>query len=149
MSVGHQSNGISDTQRGTIETLYRAFNLGQPDLLDRVLAEDWQDVPLAPGQAPGREGVKPMIAAFRSAFADVAFTPQEIVGFDGTAAVRLVLSGRHVGTWMDVPATGRTFEIAMHEMHHLNGDRITHTWHLEDWSTWRDQVGVAGQAAKP
>ena len=132
----------ADGQRAAIGTLYRAFNTGAPELLDDVLAPDWRDVPLAPGQQPDREGLKPMIAAFRAAFADVAFTPQEVIVGDGRAAVRLTLSGRHVGEWMGIAATGRTFEIAMHEMHHFEGGRITDTWHLEDWAGWREQVGA-------
>ena len=134
---------LTDTQRVAIDTLYRAFNSGQADLLDRVLAEDWSDVPLAPGQEPGREGLKPMVSAFRAAFADVAFTPREVLFCGNRAAVRLTLSGRHIAEWMGVPATGRTFEIAMQEMHHFEGDRITHTWHVEDWAGWRQQVGAA------
>ncbi len=140
------TSGLTQAQRDAIGTLYRAFNTGESNLLDAVLVENWQDLPLAPGQEPGRDGVKPMVAAFRAAFADVAFTPQEVILCDGRAAVRLTLSGRHVGEWMGVPATGRSFEIAMHEMHHFEGDRITHTWHLEDWSGWREQIGAAGQA---
>ena len=135
---------LSDNRRTVIATLYHAFNVGTPDLLDGVLAADWQDVPLAPGQVAGRDGVKPMIAAFRAAFADVAFAPQEIIVCGDRAAVRLTLTGRHVGEWMGVPASGHSFEIAMHEMHHFAGERITHTWHLEDWAGWREQVGAAG-----
>ena len=131
-------------ERNLVEQLYQAFNEGQPDLLDQVLAVDWVDVPLAPGQQPGRDGLKPMVAAFRAAFAAVAFTPREIVAAEGRAAVRLTLAGRHVGEWMGVAATGRDFEIAMHEMHHIADGRITHTWHLEDWGGWREQVGAAG-----
>ena len=129
-------------QRAAIATLYHAFNIGRPELLDEALAENWRDVPLAPGQQPGRDGLKPMVAAFRAAFAEVAFTPEEIVVCGGRAAARLTLSGRHVGEWMGVPATGRAFSIAVHELHHLDGDRITDTWHLEDWARWREQVGA-------
>ena len=136
--------GLTDAQRRTIDMLYEAFNAGAPDLLDQVLADDWRDTPMSPGQQLGREGMKPMVEAFRTAMADLQFTPQEVVGSNNSAAVRLVLSGRHVGEWMGVAATGRTFEIAMHEMHHFEGDRITHTWHVEDWSAWREQVGAAG-----
>ena len=137
-----QNSGLTDQQRRTVAKLYEAFNTADPDLLDEVLAEDWRDTPMAPGQQPGREGMKPMVRAFLAAIADLRFTPQEVVGSQGRAAVRLVLSGRHVGEWMGVPATGRAFEIAMHEMHHLEGDRITHTWHLEDWAGWREQIGA-------
>ena len=140
----HDECGPGLIQSDAVRTLYRAFNEGRPDLLDDVLTKDWRDSPMAPGQAPGRDGVKPMIAAFREAFADLAFTPQEVIVADASAAVRLTLSGRHVGEWMGVSATGRTFEIAMHEMHHFDGDRIAHTWHVEDWSNWREQVGATG-----
>ena len=133
-----------NTARHLLEQLYRAFDEDRPDLLDEVLAPDWLDTPLAPGQVPGRDGLKPMIAAFHAAFADIAVTPREIVAGEDRAAVRLTLAGRHVGEWMGVAATGRSFEIAMHEMHHFAGGRITHTWHLEDWAGWRQQVGAAG-----
>ena len=139
-----RADAADASERLLVEQLYQAFNENRPDLLDQVLAPEWADIPLAPGQAPGRDGLKPMIAALRAAFADVAFRPQEIVATDGRAAVRLTLTGRHVGEWMGVAATGRNFAIAMHEMHHLAGGRITHTWHLEDWAGWREQIGAAG-----
>ena len=135
------AGGLDAAELRAVETLYRAFNTADPDLLDEVLAPDWRDVPMAPGQAPGLAGMKPMVRAFLAAFSDLRFTPEEVVGCNGRVAVRLTLSGRHVGDWMGVPATGRAFSIAMHELHHLRGGRITHTWHLEDWSGWRQQVG--------
>ena len=141
--ASYQMLAFTETRRRVVDTLYQAFNTGDPDLLDEVLADDWKDTPMAPGQRPGREGMKPMVKAFLAAIADLRFTPQEVVGSGDSAAVRLVLSGRHVGEWLGVPATGRAFEIAMHELHHFEGDRITHTWHLEDWSGWREQVGAA------
>ncbi len=137
------AGGLSAAERAAIETLYRAFNTGDAGLLDRALAQDWLDIPLGPGQPPGRDGLKPMVQAFRAAFAEVRFTPQEVTGSNGRAAVRLTLTGRHVGEWMGVAPTGREFEIAMHEMHHFADGRITQTWHLEDWAGWREQVGVA------
>ena len=133
-------NGLANADLQAVQTLYRAFNVGDPDLLDTALAENWEDTPMAPGQQPGRAGMKPMLLAFRAAFSDLRLTPEDIVGFGGRAAVRLMLSGRHTGDWMGVPATGRAFTIAMHEFHHLQAGRVTHTWHLEDWSGWREQV---------
>ena len=134
---------LSENDRQTIETLYRAFNSGDPELLNDALADDWHDTPMAPGQQPGLAGMKLMLTAFLAAFADLSFSPQEVIGSGGRAAVRLTLSGRHVGDWMGVPATNKRFEIAMHEMHHIEHGRITHTWHLEDWASWRQQIGAA------
>jgi hypothetical protein len=36
---------------------YEAFN-GKTELLDAVLTNDWDDIPLAPGEAPGRAGLR-------------------------------------------------------------------------------------------
>ena len=134
---------ISDEDTLLVGKLYRAFNDGAPEMLDQVLSNDWQDLPMAPGQQPGRDGLKPLMTVLRSAFADLSFSPEEIIGETGKAAVRLSFSGRHVGEWMGVAATGKPFSIAWFEFHHIGGGRITHTWHLEDWSDWRRQIGVA------
>ena len=141
------AGGLGAPELQAVEGLYRCFTTGDADELDQVLAADWRDTPMAPGQAPGREGLKPMVAAFHAAFADLAIVPQEVVGFAGRAAVRLKLTGRHVGAWMGVPASGREFSVDMHEMHHLEGGRITHTWHLEDWDGWRRQVGASDETS--
>ncbi len=133
---------LSNEDRLVIGTLYRAFNEGDAAMLDDVLSDDWQDTPLAPGQQPGREGLKPLMKALIGAFEGLHFEPEEIVGENGRAAVRLSFSGRHTGEWMGVSATGRRFTIAWHELHHLDAGRIIHTWHVEDWADWRRQVGA-------
>ncbi len=50
-------SSFSAQDRTTIETFYRAF-AGEPDLLDQAVTADWQDIPLSPGQGPGRDGIK-------------------------------------------------------------------------------------------
>ena len=72
--------GPGDDDRRAVEMLYRAFSDGDPDLLDQVVAEDWQDIPLAPHQQPGRAGMKPLILAFSAAFSDLRITILDLVG---------------------------------------------------------------------
>jgi predicted ester cyclase len=143
--------GLTPEERSAIETFYSAFE-GNPDVLDGVVTSDWQDIPLAPGQQPGCEGLKPLIAGFKACFPDVKITIHEIVGAQGRAAVRATLSGTHLGEWFGVAPTGRSFAIAIHEFHHLVNGRLTHTWHLEDWFGWFAQVGASpvgnGEAAE-
>lgn len=135
--------GLTDAERRAVETLYRAFSEGNPDLLDTAVTEDWQDMPLAPDQQPGRDGMKPLIRAFLAAFPDVAITLHEIVGAPGRAAVRGEITGTHRGIWFGIPATGKSFRMPIHEFHHIADGRLTHTWHLEDWFGWLHQVGAA------
>ena len=43
-----------------IGIFYEAFS-GQPELLDAVFTEDWDDIPLVPGEEPGRAGLRALI----------------------------------------------------------------------------------------
>ncbi len=133
-------SGVSAEERLALDTFYRAFS-GDVALLDASVTEDWMDIPLAPGQAPGREGMKPMIQGFVTAFPDAKVTIHEIIGAPGRAGVRAQIDATHSGEWFGVPPSGRTFTMALHEFHHIADGRLTHTWHLEDWFGWLNQVG--------
>ena len=58
--------GLTREECLAAETFHRAF-AGKPELLDQAVTPDWQDIPLAPGQAPGREGMTPLIQGFAAA----------------------------------------------------------------------------------
>lgn len=138
---GTRATGLSPDELQAVETFYRAF-AGAPELLDQALTPDWKDIPLAPEQAPGREGMKPLIQGFAAAFPDMKVTIHEIFGSPGRAAVRAEITATHTGEWFGVPATGRSFTLALHEFHHIENGRLTRTWHLEDWFGWMNQVGA-------
>ncbi|MEN2987191.1 ester cyclase [Tistrella sp. BH-R2-4] len=146
MSPHHQEQpgpqGLGADDRRVVELLYRAFSDGNPDLLDQAVATDWQDIPLAPHQQPGRAGMKPLILAFAAAFSDLRITILDMIGQPGRVAVRAVITGTHTGPWFGVAPTGRSFQIAIHEFHAIADGRLTHTWHLEDWFGWLGQVGA-------
>ena len=139
--------GQGNDDRDLVAALYRAFSDGNPDLLDVILADDWQDIPLAPGQQPGRAGMKPLILAFSAAFSDLRITIVDTICQPGRVAVRAVISGTHTGPWFGVAPTGRPFQIAIHEFHAIADGRVTHTWHLEDWFGWLGQIGAWPVAA--
>jgi predicted ester cyclase len=139
--------GIGAQDRRAIETLYRAFSEHDPSLLDHALTPDWEDIPLAPQQRPGREGMKPLIEQFIAAFPDLTVRIHEIIGAPGRAAVRAEIAGTHVGEWFGVAPTGKRFVLPIHEFHRVENGRVTRTWHLEDWFGWLNQVG-AGVAAQ-
>lgn len=133
---------LSPAEIQAIERLYRAFSDNNPDLLDQAVTPDWQDLPLAPGQGPGPQGLKPIIQAFKTAFPDMQIVIHEITGSQGRAAVRAEIRGTHQGAWFGIPATHKAVTIALHEFHHLQDGRITHTWHLEDWFGMFHQIGA-------
>lgn len=57
---GAPATGLTPEELQAVEDLYRAF-AGKPELLDQADTSDWHDISLAPGQAPGSEGMKLLI----------------------------------------------------------------------------------------
>lgn len=121
------------TERLAVETFYRAFNERNPDLVDAVLAPAWDDIPLAPGQRPGPEGIKSVILSVMQALPDVQVTIHDMVQEPGKISVRAEISGTHQGEFFGIPPTGKKVNFRLHEFHTLDGKRVTATWHLEDW----------------
>ena len=122
-----------NTERQAVETLYRAFSEKNPDLVDSVLSADWDDIPLAPGQGPGPEGIKLIIRSFGEAFPDVHIVIHDMIQVPGQIAVRAEITGTHLGELFGIAATGKKVSLRLHEFHALDDERVVTTWHMEDW----------------
>lgn len=120
-------------ERLAVETLYRAFSEKNPDLVDSVLMPNWDDIPLAPGQGPGPEGIKPIIRSLGEAFPDVRVVIHDMIQVPGQIAVRAEISGTHQGELFGIAPTGKQVSFRLHEFHTLNDGRVATTWHMEDW----------------
>ena len=120
-------------ERSAVETLYRAFSEQDPDLVDSILAPQWDDIPLAPGQAPGPAGIKPIIRMLAAALPDVHITIHDMVQEPGKTGVRAEIGGTHLGELFGIAPTGKQVSFRLHEFHTLANGLITTTWHMEDW----------------
>ncbi|NDL65672.1 ester cyclase [Acerihabitans arboris] len=143
MSDAYTMAGIEQLriERQAVETLYRAFGDQNPDLIDIAVAADWEDIPLAPGQGPGPEGLKPIIRSFIEAMPDVKITIHDLIQVAGRMGVRAEITGTHQGPLFGIPATGKKVSFGIHEFHEFEGARIKRTWHLEDWFSLFLQLG--------
>jgi predicted ester cyclase len=120
-------------ERTAVETLYRAFSEQNPDLVDAVLAPDWDDIPLAPGQLSGPAGIKPIIRELGAALPDLHIAIHDMVQQPGKIAVRAEISGTHLGALFGIAPTGKKVSFRLHEFHTVANDLVTTTWHMEDW----------------
>lgn len=121
------------TERRAVQRLYDAFSLKNPDLIDDAVSPDWQDIPLAPAQGPGPEGMKPIIRSVIDAFPDVQIIVHDMLQLPGKIAVRGEITGTHQGELFGIAPTGKQVAFRIHEFHALADGRITTTWHMEDW----------------
>ena len=135
-------SGLSEEEAQSIEKLYRAINERNFDLLDEACWPDWEEVPLAPGQEPGTNGLKKMMPLYFAAFPDLRVEVDEIIGASGKAGVRARWLGTHQGEIFGVAGSQQPIEVRMYEFHHLREGRVSHTWHLEDWFGMFQRMGT-------
>ncbi len=136
---------MSTSISNLIGTFYEAFS-GQAELLDAVITDDWDNIPLGPGQEPGRAGARTLLEGLSKVFSDLRVVVEEIIdarGEDGNGmvGVRTKMHGVHTGEIFGIAPTGRDTEIRTHDFHEIVDGRIVRTHHMEDWLSWFQQVG--------
>ncbi|MDP1699334.1 MAG: ester cyclase [Aestuariivirga sp.] len=126
----------------TVKLFYESFNTNQPELLDQVLAPEWEDIPLGPGQAPGRDAFKRMIDGFHQIFQNLKVTNEDIIESGDKVVVRSTIEGIQSGDFAGFPSHGRPVEVMAIDIHQFKDGNITRTWHVEDWLSGLFQMGA-------
>ena len=122
-----------------VETIYHRRQLEQ---LGRFYAADVVPHPPIPGVPPGLEGLKLAVAAWVEAFADFHFTIEDFV-YDGRImAPRLRITARHTGTFLGIPATGRSVDITDHPHYRMAHGKVAEYWDVPDLLTLMQQLGA-------
>ena len=121
---------------------YEAFNTKDPRLVDQILSENWVDIPAAPGQPPGREGMKHLILELTTTFPDLKVTNEEILQEGNKVIVRSQLTGTQRGDFVGLATKNRAVNIMAIDIHEFRDGKIVRTWHTEDWLTGLHQLGA-------
>ncbi len=135
--------GITDLVRA----FYEPFRTGDTAIYGEILADDWVDIPLAPGQEQGPAGIAAQIEVFRRALPDYDVKHEDLIVGDDRIAVRNTVSGTHQGVFMGHEPTGRRIEMRTMGIHQVRGDQIVTTWHLEDFAGLIAQLSAPDGAA--
>ena len=125
-----------------VKKFYGAINTHAKPLLDDVLAKDWIDVPLAPGQGPGLEGMKGALDHYYAAFPDFTARNEDFVADGDKVLVRSTITATHKGDFAGVKATGKTITLMAMDLHQICNGRVAQTWHVEDWLSAMFQMGA-------
>ncbi|HVP20994.1 MAG TPA: ester cyclase [Anaerolineaceae bacterium] len=119
-----------------------AFNVGNLEVVDEVLAPDHHTHITIGGAPNGPQGLKLMIAIYRTAFPDLLCTvDDEIVEGDRVAA-RWTMRGTHKGLFLGNQPTGRPVEIQGMIFARLGNGRMVEDWTLIDHMGILQQIGV-------
>ena len=126
----------------SIRTFYEAFGQNKPDLLDRILAPDWEDLPPNEGQAIGRDAFKPYVGGFHTMFPDLKVVNEDIIEAGDKVVVRSTLSGTQAAAFAGFASKGKPFTIMAIDIHQFKDGKVVKTWHVENWLGGLFQMGA-------
>lgn len=120
----------SETRKSIIAELYHAYSTGAVDYLESIVASEFVDHSPAPGQAPGIDGMKQVVAAFRSAFPDGEIVPRELLADRDKVVARVSLTGTHLGEFQGIAPSGKRMIANGTETFKFESGMIVESWSL-------------------
>ncbi len=122
------------------------FSSGNLDALDEVIDRNFVDHHPQPEQEQGLEGLKRMLASLREAFPDIQWTPEDTIAEGDKVAVRMTVSGTHLGTYRRIPATGEHVSIPLIDIVRIADGKVVERWGVEDQLALLQQLAGAAPA---
>jgi steroid delta-isomerase-like uncharacterized protein len=129
-------------QKKTAALWYEAFEKKNSEILDRILATDWIDIPPAPNQPAGPAGAKQILVELGTTFPDLKLKIEDMVQEGNKVVVRSTITGTQKGPLIGFPAKNRSMSIQAIDIHEFKDGKIVRTWHTEDWMSGLHQLGA-------
>ena len=132
-----------EMQRGT-EEFYGAMN--NHDVKDVVsrMADDVVDHQLPPEMPNGKEGAARFFTMMFDSAPDMRFDILDTIISDNKAAIRSRVTGTQTGTFLQMPATGKPFDVEGIDIVEVNDAlKVTQHWGIFDFAKMMQQVGLA------
>jgi predicted ester cyclase len=126
-----------------IHRLLEALSKGSMDTLDELMIADLilHGDDLFPF-GRGRESVKTLITAFRTAFPDATFTLEQIFAEQDKVVSYVTISATHKGQWLGVSPTGKEITWTASSVTRFNEGKIVELWGIEDELGLRQQLDL-------
>lgn len=119
------------------------FNQGKVELVNELLAPDYVNHSTAsPEQSRGRDGVKDVVLALRTAFPDLSYEILDLVEGETAVAVRTRMTGTHLGDFFGTPPTGRSIDVSQITIERFRGCQIVAHHRVTDELSLMKQLGL-------
>jgi len=94
------------------------------------------------GTVNGLDTIVPILAGFIDALTDIHAEVQDVIASDDLVALRQVVTARHTGSLLGIPATDRPVRWDAVDIYRVNdAGRISEQWAFEDLAALLSQVG--------
>src|ERR671917_1684338 len=115
--------------KALVRRFLEAHAKGDLDALEEMLAPDFVDHNLIPGQKPGREGYLRAFTEYHAAYSDTRYVIEKQVAEGEEVVTTFAVSATHDrGEWMGLVPTGKEFKALLVLIHRIVGGKITDEW---------------------
>jgi steroid delta-isomerase-like uncharacterized protein len=119
-----------------------AFNQGKLEVIDEVIADDSIDHgELPPSYPPGKEGVKALVKALRSAFPGWKITIDCQVAEGDLTVQHVTTTGTMKGEFGGMPPSGKTAKWEAIHITRIKDGKIVEHWQVQDQLGMLQQLG--------
>jgi predicted ester cyclase len=119
----------------------RVWGRGETELIDGNYAKAVIDHMPIPGQPSGREALKDVVKAFRTAMPDLKMDLHGVLSCGDIGVDFWTLTGTHSGSLFGRPATGKAVRFSGIDMVRVAQGKITELWHVEEMLQFFGQIG--------
>jgi steroid delta-isomerase-like uncharacterized protein len=139
---------MSEENKAVARAVFDVFSGGDPASLDEKVAEDAVDHdPYNPFAEEGREGLKKVIAMYRSAFPDLRFEIEDQIAEGDKVVTRWTGTGTHQGDLMGAAPTGKTSVVGGVGIDRIENGKVVEAWGYWDALGMFQQLGLSAEPA--
>jgi len=121
----------AEENKALVRRFLEAHAKGDLGAMEELLAPDFVNHNLLPGQAPGREGYLRAITEYHAAYSDTRYVIEKQMAERDEVVTTFTARATHDrGEYMGIAPTGREFEALLILIHRIEGGKIA-----EEWST--------------
>ena len=132
-----------DHQAILTRILDEAWNQGNIDVVDELVATEYAYHDPQYPESEGVEGYKQRVSTYRSAFPDIHFTVEDMIAEGDKLAFRWSSTGTQTGDLPDIPATNRTTSVWGIGIVRIVNGKIVEEWVVWDTLGMMQNLGVA------
>jgi len=138
-----------ETNKATVRRYYQEVkNQGNLALLEELATPDYVEHNPILGQEQGLAGLRQRDEIMARAFR-LDITVEDVIAAGDRVVVRFTNHVLHQGTFMGLPATGKSATVQGIAFHRLQGSRIAERWILIDNFSLLMQLGAFPQPSAP
>lgn len=141
------SSFVTLVQRATrsiqevVELYVDAYETGDTSRLDEIISPSFVDHSF-PAFSGGPEGVRRSITVLHQGFGNIEYAVEDCICAGDTAAIRVVTSATHIGTFSGKPATGKRVTWSACDFIRVRDGQITELWSVQDTIALLGGIGV-------